>query len=108
MNPTEIEASIDELSIELAAIREKENDLVRRIEKAKSIAFIQENNITKDMVVDYDDKSVPHFYHIRVFAYWLKDNSGKPWLCWNGFLYKTSEVLNDKVYLNSIARYEDL
>jgi hypothetical protein len=108
MNSIELKGLIVDLEEELKPLLEKKSDLTRRLKRAESVEFIQINKITRDNVQRCDDDGIPWLGDVFRFGEWCKTNSSKPWCCWNGTLYLTSEIQNGRMALDAVGRYEDL
>ena len=113
MNMKESEQEIEKLDIQLKDLDSQVEKLMNKkrriqstINKEKSLIFIKENNITKENTQCCDVEDGPYFGHISKFAKWLKKNSNKKWCEWNGSIFLTSDVVNDKYeYTDGRYRY---
>ena len=84
-------------------LMEKAN-LIRLLENAESSFFIKENKIRKKDVQGPPDA---WFGTIWEYSKWVRENSTKKWITWNGRLYKTKDIISGKMP-ETQGRYEDL
>ena len=108
MNSIELKLLISDVDKELKPLLEKKNKLTQRLRTVESVEFIRINKITKEKVQRCDNEWMPWLGDVYKFGEWCKDNTDKPWCCWNGVLYLTSEIQNGRMARDAVGRYEDL
>lgn len=98
MESDEIRERMDCLMERLRPMQEEHARLERIYHDALSHEFIATNNITRDQVeTSTKDESKPWFGHIKEFVKWLGWHPGKPWAEWNGRVYRTSDLLENRM-----------
>ena len=80
----------------------------RKLAKKKSLKFIEENCLTKSQVQRCDDEGVPYFDDVYSFGEWVVENTDKAWLCWNGLIYESSEIVAKRMARDAFGCYRDL
>ena len=108
MSIESLEKEINELDQKLRPLIELKTLRMKQLDTEKSKMFIKLYGITKESVQRCDDEGMPYFGHINAFGEWLSVNTGKPWCCWNGSLYKTKEIIAGRMERYALGRYEDL
>ena len=108
MEIIEIEDALLALNESISPLLAEKSRLNRLLSNAKSVKFISDNHITKSDVQRCDDEGMQYFGRVDTFGKWLKSNSTKDWCCWNGSLYKTSEIIQGRMARTADGRYEDL
>ena len=104
-----LEKKMEEIQLEINPLLESKHKLSLAIAKMKSVQFIKENGITKDQVQRCDDEGVPWFNDIYSFGSWMHESgSRKPWCCWNGAIYESSEIISGRMMRDPVGRYEDI
>lgn len=96
--------SSDSLSKEIEVIEAMLKPLDERLRVLKdrfydqmSIEWIEANGVKKADVEMSSGEEKPWFGTVDEFAVWLGANSSKPWAEWNGWIYKTEDVINGRV-----------
>ena len=108
MDSTKLKSLIAEVDEEMRPLLEMKASLSRQLMKAESEDFIRANKITKSNVQHCDGDDLPRFGIIYKFGEWCEKFSDKPWCCWNGALYQTSEIIRGRIARDAPGRYEDL
>jgi hypothetical protein len=108
MSVDSLEQEIKELEGKLKPLLELKAARARQLGAEKSRMFIKNHGITKESVQLCDDDGMPWMGDVYKFGRWCKENSTKPWCCWNGLLYKTQEIIAGRMERNALGRYEDL
>jgi hypothetical protein len=106
-----LQAEIDNLNEVMSPLLKKLQELNRELSKAKSLKYIRDNSITKDMVQSSNEDNVPYFGVITVFVEWLKTNHSHPntkYAEWNGTIYSRKDLDNGIMPRDACGRYEDL
>jgi len=108
VNIEELKYLLSSVEEELTYVLKKKHNLVQRINALESAEFIRVNGITLDSIQRCDDDGMPWMGDIHRFSEWCKENTKKPWCCWNGFIYRTDDIQKGRLPSNSVARYEDV
>ena len=85
-------AQINPLSIRLNSFSAERSSL-------ESLVFIDANKITKADVEFSSGSDRPYFGRVDAFIKYLKEpqRSPKPWAEWNGQIYNTADLLNNRM-----------
>ena len=107
--------SVEGLEVELARIQSRIDSMVSamdkikpKLAKKKSLKFIEENCLTKRHVQSRDGEGVPYFNTIFGFGDWVVENTDKKWLCWNGLIYESSEIVAKRMARDAMGCYRHL
>ena len=103
-----LEEDIDNINQAMKPLIELKARRIMKLRTEKSKLFIELNSIRKESVQRCDEENMPWFWNINDFGEWLDSNSTKPWCCWNGCLYRTSEIVGGRMDCNATGMYEDL
>lgn len=89
----QIESDIAEIERRIEPMRRDKQSLVRELRRAKSIAWIKANNVTRDQVQLSSGDNIPWHSHCEAFATWLLQTKCEKRFCeWNGTLFFTAEM----------------
>lgn len=108
MNIDKLTQELEETKSEINILMRKQSSIAGQIAVLKSQKFIFENSITRYQVQCSEGGNIPFFNTIYQFGHWLRDNSNKPWCCFNGTLYKSQEIIEGRMDRNAVGRYKDL
>ena len=97
MKSDEIKERMGCLMERLLPMQEEHARLERIYHDALSTEFIAANQITKDQIEPSDGEDKPWFGTISEFVKWLGWHPGKPWAEWNGRVYRTSDLLENRM-----------
>ena len=107
--------SIEGLEMELARIQSRIDSMVsardkikRKLGRVASLKFIEEHSLTKSQVQSRDEDGVPYFDTVFDFGDWLVENTDKKWLCWNGLIYESSEIVAKRMARDAMGCYRHL
>ena len=108
MDIESLEKKKEEIKLEIQPLLDLSNKLRRQIATAKSVKFIRDNEIVRSQVQLCSGEDVPYFNDVYSFGAWMRKNSTKPWLCWNGCIYESSEIISGRMMREPLGRYEDI
>lgn len=90
-------AEIKDTEAALLPLNERLRCLNRERDSVKSKTFIEVNGITKDDVEPSHGPGKPWFGIVTQFGDWLKTDCSKPWAEWNGTIYHTTDLINNRM-----------
>jgi len=108
MSIESLEQELEEIELKMQPLRSLRAMRKNQLDTEKSKLFINDNDITQDMVQACDGDDIPYFAHITAFAEWMVTNSNKPWCCWNGRIYKTQEIIAGRMDYRAPGMYDGL
>lgn len=87
MTIEQLQSAINDIAAKIEPLERERLRLRRELARLKSQEFIRVNGIRRaDVELSYGDRK-PHFGILATFSKWMKTNSTKRWLEWNGCVY---------------------
>lgn len=102
-----VELELCELNESLKPLLKRAENLNRKKRDLESLLFIEVNGIKKSDVEKSDGDGKPYFTILNEFIKWISSNSTKNWAEWNGRIYRTSDLITNRMP-EMPARYEHL